>query len=94
MMECIKTMFPNETKFIYPDGSLFTWVELPEHVDTTLMLENAKQHKVAYMPGKEFFCEGQTHKNNCMRIQLWGWHPDRIETGMKRLADLDSVLYL
>lgn len=88
MMECIKTMFPNETKFIYPDGGLFTWVELPEHVDTTLMLEDAKQHKVAYMPGKEFFVEGQPIKNNCMRISFGGVAPDRIEAGMKRLADV------
>jgi len=88
MMECIKTMFPKETNFIYPDGGLFTWVELPKHVDTTLMLEDAKQHKVAYMPGKEFFVEGQPIQNNCMRISFGGVTPDKIQIGMERLASV------
>jgi len=86
MMGCIKSMLPAEVKSVYPDGGLFTWVELPEHVDTTSMLEEAKQHKVAYMPGKEFFVEGQPIRNNCMRVSFGGVPPEKIRVGMERLS--------
>ncbi len=88
MMECIHSMLPAGVKSIYPDGGLFTWVELPEHADTTAMLEEAKLHKVAYMPGREFFVEGQPIRNNCMRISFGGVPPERIRLGMERLAEV------
>lgn len=88
MMGCIKSMLPTEVKSVYPDGGLFTWVELPEHVDTTSMLEEAKQHKVAYMPGKEFFVEGQPIRNNCMRVSFGGVPPEKIRVGMERLSEV------
>ena len=90
MMDCIKSMLPDGVKYVYPDGGLFTWVELPEQVDTTSMLEEAKQHKVAYMPGREFFVEGQPIHNNCMRVSFGGVTPENIKIGMERLS---SVIY-
>ena len=90
MMDCIKSMLPDGVKYVYPDGGLFTWVELPEQVDTTSMLEEAKQHKVAYMPGRKFFVEGQPIHNNCMRVSFGGVTPENIKIGMERLS---SVVY-
>jgi 2-aminoadipate transaminase len=86
MMDCIKSMLPDEVKYVYPDGGLFTWVELPEQVDTTSMLEEAKAQKVAYMPGKEFFVEGQPIRNNCMRVSFGSVPPEKIRVGMERLS--------
>ncbi|GAB4484137.1 MAG: PLP-dependent aminotransferase family protein [Anaerolineales bacterium] len=86
MMECIGWMLPGDVKFVYPDGGLFTWVELPELVDTTAMLGQAMAQKVAYMPGREFFVEGQPIRNNCMRLSFGGLAPERIRVGMERLA--------
>jgi 2-aminoadipate transaminase len=85
MMECIATMLP-EVKYVYPDGGLFTWVELPERVDTTKMLRDAVEQKVAYMPGREFFVEGQPIRNNCMRVSFGSVTPDKIRVGMERLS--------
>lgn len=86
MMDCFKSMLPEGVKYVYPDGGLFTWAELPEHVDTTAMLAEAKTQKVAYMPGREFFMEGQPIKDNCMRVSFGGVTPERIKIGMERLA--------
>jgi 2-aminoadipate transaminase len=77
---------PEEVKYVYPDGGLFTWVELPEQVDTTTMLGEAMAQKVAYMPGKEFFVEGQPIRNNCMRVSFGAASPDKIQIGMERLS--------
>jgi 2-aminoadipate transaminase len=86
MMDCIKTMFPGDLKYVDPEGGLFTWVELPEDVDTTAMLHEAVEQKVAYMPGREFFVEGQPIRNNCIRISFGGVTPEKILVGMERLA--------
>jgi 2-aminoadipate transaminase len=85
MMDCIKSMLP-DANHVYPDGGLFTWVELPEQVDTTAMLEEAKAQKVAYMPGREFFVEGQPIRNNCMRVSFGSVPPEKIQVGMERLS--------
>jgi len=86
MMDCIKTMLPEGVKYVYPDGGLFTWVELPEQVDTTAMLAEAKAQNVAYMPGREFFVEGQPIRNNCMRVSFSAVTPEKIQIGMERLS--------
>ena len=86
MVECVRTELPQGIKYVYPDGGLFVWLELPEHVDTTVLLADALVQKVAYMPGREFFVEGQPIRNNCMRVSFGGSTPDRIRTGMDRLA--------
>ena len=51
----VHTMLPAEVKSVYPEGGLFTWLELPGQIDTTSMLKEAVAQKVAYMPGREFF---------------------------------------
>ena len=86
MMDCIDTMLPAQVKSVYPEGGLFTWVELPEGIDTTAMLNEAIDQKVAYMPGKEFFVEGQPIRDNCMRVSFGGVTPENILVGMERLA--------
>ena len=90
MMHCIQTMLPCDIKYVYPDGGLFTWVELPEHLDTTAMLNEAMARKVAYMPGKDFFVEGQPVRLNCMRVSFGAVPPEKILIGMERLA---KVIY-
>ncbi|MFN8485927.1 MAG: PLP-dependent aminotransferase family protein [Anaerolineae bacterium] len=88
MMECLQTELPQEVKSVYPDGGLFTWVELPEPIDTTALLSDAIAQKVAYMPGREFFVEGQPIRNNCMRLSFGGVTPEKIQIGMRRLANV------
>ena len=93
MMDCISSMLPSGIKSVYPEGGLFTWVELPEQTDTTALLKDAVAQKVAYMPGKEFFVEGQPILNNCMRVSFGGVAPEKIRVGMERLAKvIDSKL--
>jgi len=88
MMDCIHTMLPADVKSVYPEGGLFTWVELPEGMDTSTMLNQAVAQKVAYMPGKEFFVEGQPIRDNCIRVSFGGVTPEKIIVGMERLAQV------
>lgn len=88
MMACIAARLPDEVTYVYPDGGLFTWVELSERIDTTALLSDALAQKVAYMPGRDFFVEGQPIRRNGMRLSFGGVTPEKIQIGMDRLANV------
>ena len=54
MMSAIEKYMPKGTKWVYPDGGLFSWVELPDGIDTTELLKEAMEKKVAYVAGAGF----------------------------------------
>ncbi len=86
MMKTLEQYFPEEASFTYPRGGLFTWVELPEYIDTKRLLEKALEKKVAFVPGASFFPNGGV--NNCMRINYSTMTEEKIVEGIKRLAIL------
>lgn len=86
MMKAMEEYFPPEAKFTYPEGGLFTWVELPEYIDTKVMAEEALEQHVAYVPGIGFYPNGE--KKNCMRLNYSNMPDERIVEGIKRLAQV------
>ena len=57
MLEAMKTSFPVEAEWNDPEGGLFLWVKLPEHVNTTEILREAVENGVAFIPGSNFFAK-------------------------------------
>ena len=88
MMAALEKYMPEGTKWVYPDGGLFSWVELPGGIDTTELLKEAAEHKVAYIAGAGFYVGNTGEGKNCMRISYGNVTPEKIEIGMKRLGDL------
>lgn len=88
MIECIDKYFPEGTKRVFPDGGLFTWVELPGGIDTTELLKEANAAKVAYVAGEGFFTEGGGKGKNCMRVSFGAQSPENIRNGIERLGKL------
>lgn len=88
MIECIDNLFPAGTKRVFPDGGLFTWVELPGDIDTAELLKEAVREKVAFVAGAGFFVDGENAGKNCMRMSFGNVPPEKIRIGMERLAKL------
>lgn len=65
MLETMAASFPPEVKWNTPEGGLFLWVTLPEHVNATEILTESVQRGVAYIPGSNFFV---TETYNNMRL--------------------------
>ncbi len=86
MIGAMKEYFPPEAKFTIPDGGLFTWVELPDYIDTKKMAAEAIEQKVAYVPGAGFFPNGGN--DHCMRLNYSCMPDERIVEGIKRLAQV------
>lgn len=88
MMAALEKNMPEGTKWVFPDGGLFSWVELPESIDTTELLKEAADYKVAFIAGAGFFVGNTGEGKNCMRISYGNVTPEKIYEGMKRLGDL------
>lgn len=88
MIDCIDKYLPAGTKRVFPDGGLFTWVELPGDIDTTALLEEAAVYKVAFVAGEGFFTDGGGRGHNCMRLSFGSVPPEKIRIGMERLGRL------
>lgn len=86
MISTMKETFPPEAKFTDPEGGLFTWVELPEYINTRDLAAKALEQNVAFVPGSGFYPNGGN--NHCMRLNYSGQSDERIVEGVKRLAAL------
>ena len=88
MMAALEKHMPEGTKWVFPDGGLFSWVELPGGIDTTELLKEAVEAKVAYVAGAGFFVGGTGEGKNCMRVSYGNVTPEKIDEGMRRLGAL------
>ncbi len=86
MMEAMEMYFPEGVTYTRPTGGLFTWVELPEHINTKELGAKAIEHKVAFVPGASFFPNSEN--NHCMRINYSSMNEEKIKEGIKRLGAL------
>lgn len=86
MLAQLKKYMPDTVRWTKPEGGMFIWVELPEHIDSTELLTTAVKNNVAFVPGETFFATNP--KKNCLRLAFVTVSEERIEQGIKILADL------
>lgn len=84
MLKTIKEEFPEGLEYTHPEGGLFTWVELPKHLDSKVIMEDCIANNVAYVPGGSFFPNGG--KENCFRLNYSTSTDEKIVEGIKRLG--------
>jgi len=85
----LKTMdehFPPELGVTWtkPEGGLFLWVTVPEHIDTNELFMEAIKYKVAFVPGEVFY--GENPSKNHMRINFSFASKEQLAEAVKRLA--------
>ena len=86
MLSALECHFPSEIKWTRPEGGLFVWVELPEHLRADDLFADAIAERVAFVPGTSFFaCKS---RSNFMRLNFSNQKPDMIEDGIQRLANV------
>lgn len=89
MLSYIDEYFPAGTKHSMPDGGLFTWVELPEGIDTAeLLKESVEKAGVAFVAGEGFFVGRTGQGRNCMRMSFGNNPPEKIREGVMKLGKL------
>ena len=88
LMYSLKEHMPESVKWVYPDGGLFSWVELPEYLSTTELLPEVMAAGATYLPGKQFFAPGQPILDNCMRMSFGQSTPEAIDKGVKLMVPI------
>jgi len=86
MLAAMDRFFPPEVDWTHPDGGLFLWGTLPEHLDAAEVLRLAVQQKVAFVPGQPFHPDGSGH--NTMRLNFSNATPEKIQEGILRLGQV------
>jgi len=85
LLDALDRHMPPDAIWTEPEGGFFVWVELPEDVDTTAMLDDAIDAGVTYLPGAMFYPDdGSEH---CLRLSFSYEDPDAIERGVEALAE-------
>ena len=85
MVETMERELPDCCKFTHPDGGLFTWIELPEHMDAKELQMKCLEKKVAFVPGGSFFPNGG-HENT-LRLNYSCMPDEKIIQGITALAE-------
>ncbi len=84
LLDSMEQLMPPGTTWTHPAGGFYSWVTLPEGLDSKAMLPRAIAALVAYVPGTGFFVDGQGHES--LRLSYCYPDPDRIREGVRRLA--------
>jgi len=84
MLRAMDDCFPPEVHRTHPQGGLFLWVTTPESIDTTDLLKEAIQQKVAFVPGYSFHPTGGGH--NTMRLNFSNASEEMIVEGIRRMS--------
>jgi len=84
MLRSMQEHFPSGVTWTRPEGGMFVWVNLPEHINAQELLFRCLEKDVAFVPGGPFFPNGGNE--NTLRMNFSSASPERIEEGVKRMA--------
>lgn len=85
-LEVMEKEFPSVVKFSKPQGGLFAWVELPEHINARDVLDKCIEKNVAFVPGGSFFPNGGNE--HTFRVNFSNMPEERITEGLLRMAEV------
>jgi len=86
MVSLLEKYMPEGVHWTYPEGGLFLWLTLPEHIDTVALYDKALAAGVAYVAGSFFYKDG-SHRNT-MRLNFSFIAEEKMEPGIRLLASL------
>jgi len=84
MLKAFREYMPAGVTWIEPEGGLFLFLKLPEHMDAEILFKKALENNVAFVLGSVFHCDGSG--KNTMRINFSYMSKDKTTEGVKRLA--------
>ena len=86
MISLLEKYMPQGVSWTPPDGGLFLFLTLPDHIDCVKMYDQALGAGVAYVAGSFFYSDG-SHRNT-MRLNFSFMSKDRMEQGVKILSEV------
>jgi 2-aminoadipate transaminase len=84
MLQALEHYMPEGVTWTKPEGGLFLWVRLPEHMNADQLVYEAIKENVAYVIGSAFHCDDSGQ--NTMRLNFSYPTVEQIDEGIRRLA--------
>ena len=85
MLGSLKTHMPKDVHWTVPRGGFYIWVQLPPSVDASELLEKSIRKGIVFVVGKAFDPQGK--KNDCLRLSFSHTAEDKIELGIRKIAE-------
>lgn len=91
-LDTMERYFPEESGVTWtrPKGGLFLWVTVPGHIDTAKLFFEAIKHRVAFVPGEQFY--GENPSKNHMRINFSFSTKEQLVEAVKRLSNCIQIV--
>ncbi len=87
MLEALAAHMPKGVQWTKPEGGMFVWVTLPDHMNgADLLAQSLKSERVAFVPGSAFYADGSG--TNTLRLSFSRADAPTITEGIKRLGAL------
>jgi 2-aminoadipate transaminase len=88
MEHALRERLQGQVHWVSPRGGFFLWVELPEPIDATRLLERCLRKGVIYVAGRAFFVDGSG--GHTVRLAFSAASVDRIVEGINRVGEAFS----
>jgi 2-aminoadipate transaminase len=87
MLSSLEKYMPKEVTWSNIEGGIFLWLNCPDHINTDELFKLAKEEKISFIPGSQFYPSGY-EKRNALRLNFSYPTLDQIEEGIMRLANI------
>lgn len=87
MLAALDAHMPKEVRYTRPEGGLFLWCTLPEHVDVAALIKEAAAEKVFVVTGAAFNCD-ETAGTHSFRLNYSMPSLENIDKGVALLGDI------
>ncbi|MGB7567322.1 MAG: PLP-dependent aminotransferase family protein, partial [Chitinivibrionales bacterium] len=85
MLKALEESMPSGISWTRPKGGFYIWVSLPETMDSSDVFAASIKKGAAFVIGNAF--DPEEKKNNCFRLAFSHTPEDKIETGIKIIAE-------
>ena len=86
LLAALEAHMPEGTRWTRPDGGYQVWVELPEEIDSRVLLRDAQTAGVVFAPGHQFHHDGRPSSG--LRLTTALADSNEIRRGIEILAGL------
>lgn len=90
MIDAVTRHFPQGCRLSRPQGGMILWVELPAHVDSRRVFEQARREHIGMAPGATFSCSRRF--DHFIRLHYGQPWSARMEAQIQRLGEIVAVL--
>lgn len=86
MLKALKEFMPGNVSWTKPEGGMFIWLKLPQHINSLKLFHKSIEKEVAFVPGEVFYTSSKA--TNYMRLNYSNARPEKIFDGIRILSKI------